>query len=76
MQRPYLDIGIVLLKRTKDDVEVVDVKDFNVNRQIELEVILEKGSYIVLPRTTGCTLKSENDSEQAKSYKKDSKLIV
>ena len=56
-RRPYLDVGIVVLKRTNDNnVELVDLKDFAIERQVELEVNLEPGSYIILPRTTGCTL--------------------
>lgn len=61
LRRPYLDVGIVLLRRTKDDVELVDLKDFATYREVELEVILEPGSYIVLPRTTGCSLKRLDD---------------
>lgn len=61
LRRPYLDVGIVLLRRTKDDVELVDLKDFATERQVELEVTLEPGSYIVLPRTTGCSLKRLDD---------------
>ena len=57
MRRPYIDVGIVLLKRIKVDFEVVDLKDFSLDRQIELELTLDPGNYIVLPRTTGCTLR-------------------
>jgi len=32
MRRPYIDIGIVLLKRIKVDFEVVDLKDFSIDR--------------------------------------------
>ena len=30
------------------------MKDFTIDRQVEIEVNLERGSYIILPRTTGC----------------------
>lgn len=33
------------------------MKDFAAERQLELDVELEPGSYIILPRTSGCTLK-------------------
>lgn len=50
-RRPYLDIGIAVLKRTGNEgVALVDLKDFVIERQCELEVILEPGSYIILPR--------------------------
>ena len=72
MRRPYIDVGIVLLKRIKVDFEVVDLKDFSLDRQIELELTLDPGSYIVLPRTTGCTLRRPDGY---KSEDKKSKLI-
>ena len=30
------------------------MKDFVMDRQVELEVNLDPGSYIIVPRTTGC----------------------
>jgi len=63
-RRSYLDIGIVVLKRTNDNsVELVDLKDFAIERQVELEVTLEPGSYIILARTTGCTLRRPGDAQ-------------
>ena len=32
-------------------------------RDCEIECILEPGSYIVVPRTTGCSIKRPNDAE-------------
>ena len=58
MRRPNLDLSIVVLKRQEETVELVDLKDFIQDRQISLEVNLDPGSYIILPRTTGCTLKA------------------
>jgi hypothetical protein len=49
-RRPYLDIGIAVLKRTNDGVTLVDLKDLVIERQCELDVTLEPGSYIILPR--------------------------
>lgn len=56
-RRPYLDVSIAILRRTAEGVDIVDLKDFVQDRQCEIEVNLEPGSYIILPRTTGCTLK-------------------
>ena len=56
-RRPYLDIGVAVLKRTMNGVTLVDLKDFVTDRQCELDVTLEPGSYIILPRTSGCTLR-------------------
>lgn len=38
-RRPYLDIGIAILRRTSEGVDLVDLKDFVLDRQCELEVI-------------------------------------
>lgn len=32
-------------------------------RDCEVELVLEPGSYIVVPRTTGCGIKRPNDAE-------------
>jgi len=49
-------VGIALLRRTGDGVELVDLKDFTNARQVELEANLDPGSYLIVPRTTGCTM--------------------
>lgn len=61
-RRPYLDVGISILKRTSDGVTLVDLKDLVLERQNELDVVLDPGSYIILPRTTGCTLRRPIDA--------------
>lgn len=33
------------------------MKDFSAERQVELDVELEPGEYVILPRTSGCSLK-------------------
>ena len=56
-------MSIVVLKRTSDNnVDLVDLKDFAIERQVELELMLEPGSYIILPRTTGCTLRRPTEA--------------
>jgi hypothetical protein len=58
LRRPYLDIGIAVLKKNHDgELSLVALKDLIVDRQTELEVDLDPGSYIVVPRTTGCMLR-------------------
>ncbi len=56
LRRAYLDVGIALMRRTGDGVELVDLKDFTNARQVELEANLDPGSYLIVPRTTGCTM--------------------
>lgn len=73
-RRPYLDIGIAVLRRLGDNnVELVDLKDLNIDRQTELDVTLEPGSYIILPRTTGCHLRRPYDARHEKIVLMDSK---
>lgn len=61
--RPYLDIGIAILRRTNDNnVELIDLKDFGIERQVELDLTLDAGSYIILPWTTGCMLRRPHDA--------------
>ena len=56
--RPYLDISIAILKRQGSNNEaLVDFTEFKFERQVDLEVELEPGNYIILPRTTGCALR-------------------
>lgn len=33
------------------------MKEFSAERQVELDVELEPGEYLILPRTSGCTMK-------------------
>lgn len=66
-----MDVSLAVLKCTTEGVELVDLKDFMQDRQCEIEVNLEPGSYIVLPRTTGCTLRRPEDAKP-----KDKKNIV
>lgn len=38
-------------------LQVVHAKPLNLDRQTEIDIILEPGEYMILPRTSGCTLK-------------------
>lgn len=91
-RRPFIDIGldcfqssyqtnfivgVIILKRTSDNgVTYVDSRDLSFDRQVELEIDLEPGSYIILPRTTGCTLRRPADArpENIKMLEKNGKL--
>jgi hypothetical protein len=55
------------LKQTSNEWHLIDLKDFVQDRQCEIEVNLEAGSYIIIPRTTGCLLqvpKSGDDKQE------------
>jgi len=55
-RKPYLDIGIAVLRQTNEGLQLIDLRDFQQSRQCQLELNLDPGSYIILPRTTGCLL--------------------
>jgi len=51
-------MGVALLKRDiMDGSKFVEHKDLQIGRDIELETVLEPGSYLVVPRTSGCNIK-------------------
>ena len=56
-------IGITVLKRipSGNGFEVAFNKDFTIERQVEIEVELEPGEYVVIPRTTGCNLRKPDN---------------
>jgi hypothetical protein len=59
-----MDMGIAVLKMDKESgSELILFKDYMVQRNIEIELILEPGQYIVVPRTTGCSLKRPDNQE-------------
>ena len=55
--RPYLDIGIIIMKEINGTYHYVMHEDTDYRREIFLEINLEKGNYIILPRTIGVCLK-------------------
>ena len=62
LHRPYLDIGIAVMRRENNGlVSLVGYVDFKFERQSQLELDLDSGGYIILPRTTGCALKKPGD---------------
>lgn len=55
--RPYLDIGIIIMKEINGTYHYVMHEDTDYRRETFLEINLEKGNYIILPRTIGVCLK-------------------
>jgi len=43
---------------------LLSFKDYVMARDCEIEIVLEPGSYIVVPRTTGCAIKRPADAEE------------
>ena len=62
-RRPYIDFGLALLKREPEGSQLIQFNDFITKRDCELECILEPGSYIVVPRTTGCAIRRPIEAE-------------
>jgi len=57
-RRPYLAIGVTVLQRDRSGkLQIVMAKHLNLDRQTEIDIVLEPGEYMILPRTSGCTLK-------------------
>jgi hypothetical protein len=64
MLRPYLDIGIVLLRRNVDgSVNFFDFCELKFERETQMEIMLDPGSYILLPKTTGCIMRRSTDDK-------------
>jgi len=63
-RRPYLDVGLAVLKMDKDQgSSLVIHKDYQHERSVELELVLEQGQYLVVPRTSGCNLRRPPSAE-------------
>ena len=64
-KRAYLDAGLAILKRSAPDgTSLFLYKNYSTSRDCELECIMEPGSYIVVPRTTGCAIKRPSDIDE------------
>jgi hypothetical protein len=50
-------MGLAILKRDAEGTKLVHYKDYVMARDCEIECVLEPGSYIVVPRTTGCAIR-------------------
>ena len=63
-RRPYLDVGLAVLKMNKEQgSELMLYKDYQDIRNMELELVLEPGQYMIVPRTTGCNLQRPENAE-------------
>jgi hypothetical protein len=50
-------MGLAIIKRNPEGSSLLTYKDFVMARDCEIEIVLEPGSYIVVPRTTGCAIR-------------------
>ena len=59
-QRPFIEIGVTVIKVMDDETfELVDYIPMSRDRQVELQLNLEPGRYIAVPRTTGAMMKNK-----------------
>jgi len=57
LRRPFIDCGITVLSVHGDNtISLYDYKKLTKDRTAELEVRLEPGRYVILPRTTGALM--------------------
>ena len=47
----------ILLKNSRGGFDLIYMKDFSNERQVEIDVELDEGEYLILPRCSGCTLR-------------------
>lgn len=63
-RRPFLDVGITVLKVNADQsLELIEKTTILKERQVELEIDLQPGNYIILPRTTGTYMTKPKSAE-------------
>lgn len=43
-------------------MELHSVREFRIERQVELELELEAGEYVIIPQTTGCQMRKMDDA--------------
>lgn len=57
VKRSNLDLGIVVMKAGEDGKwSIYKVQDCELAREVEMQVHVEPGNYVIVPRTSGCTL--------------------
>ena len=66
---PYIDTGIAILKTEERGTSLIEFKDFQVVKDQEIEAILSAGTYIVVPRTTGCGFPPPNAKKLPMPFK-------
>lgn len=63
-RRPYLDAGFAILKMDKEEgSKIHHFKDYIQKRETEAELVLDEGSYIIVPRTTGTGLRRPDNAD-------------
>lgn len=74
--RPFIDIGLAILKVENGTHKLVEYHDTDFVRQDFLEVRLEPGEYIILPRSNGVCLDFDQGSDEVTNFTNDNELVV
>ena len=55
--KPYMSLGLVIMKQDPHTgtFDLHHDRDFEVKREIQLEIELDKGKYLIVCRTSGCS---------------------
>ena len=69
--RSYLDIGIVIMKIGENEHKLYKFKDNALDRQSEIELELPTGSYLIIPRTTGCGMGRKHSADRVPLIEND-----
>ncbi len=74
--RPYIDVGLALIKYNDGIYKLVDYIDTKVQREVFLELYLEKGEYYIVPTSVGIALKFKREEEIITNFTmKNSKVV-
>lgn len=64
-RRPFIDCGFAILKVNEDEsVTLYEHKLFSRDRQVETEIVLDQGNFIILPMTTGALMRKPKAEDQ------------
>lgn len=74
--RPFIDIGLSVIKIEGDKLTLVDYHDTDFIRQDFLEVHLEPGKYMILPRSTGVCLEFDDNKNELNSFSRDDPELI
>jgi len=81
-QRMDLSITILKLENSADEITHIESTDFLLQQSILMEKNLEAGTYIILPRTTGCSCfgkeysKEKNPNSRINLYDKEKNKLT
>ena len=59
--RPYIDIGLAILKFEDGKFKIIRYLDSQFEREVYLDIILDKGEYFIVPKSMGVCLKFLTD---------------